>query len=61
MKQTIGFILVIVGVMAVAGSANDCDGACVEQANTIAQMLMVIGGGLTSIALGATLVWRSAE
>ena len=61
MKQTIGFTLVIVGLMAVAGSAGDCDGACMDQANTLSQMLMVIGGGLTSIALGATLVWQSAE
>ena len=59
MKQIIGFTLVIFGLMAVAGSAGDCDGKCMEYANTIPQMLMIIGGGITSIALGATLVWNS--
>jgi uncharacterized membrane protein YgdD (TMEM256/DUF423 family) len=59
MKQIIGFTLVIFGLMAVAGSAGDCDGKCMEYANTIPQMLMIIGGGITAIALGATLVWNS--
>ena len=58
MKQAIGFTLIVFGLMAVAGSAGDCDGKCMDQANTISQMLMVIGGGLTAVALGATLVMR---
>ena len=59
MKQAIGFTLIVFGLMAVAGSAGDCDGKCMDQANTISQMLMVIGGGLTAVALGATLVWNN--
>ena len=53
-----GGTLVFLGLMAVAGSAGDCDGACMEQANSLPVMLMVIGGGLTSMALGATMIWK---
>ena len=59
MKQTIGFILIVVGVMAMAGSANDCDGKCVEQANTIGEMLMVAGAGLFAFIVGALAVFNS--
>ena len=56
MKTTIGAILVFGGLMAVAGSAGDCDGACMEQANTLGEMLTVIAGGLIAMAIGGTLV-----
>jgi hypothetical protein len=59
MKQTIGFILIVVGIMAVAGSANDCDGACMEQANTIGEMLMVAGAGLFATIVGALAVFSA--
>ena len=42
-----------------AGSANDCDGACVENANTIAEMLIVIAGGLVAMALGAVMMMKA--
>ena len=38
-------ILIVVGIMAMAGSANDCDGACMETANTLGEMLVVAGVG----------------
>lgn len=44
---TIGFI----GFMMIAGSGNDCDGHCVEQANTIGEMLAVAGGGFALIGI----------
>ena len=56
MKTTIGAILVFGGLMAVAGSAGDCDGACMEQANTLGEMLTIIAGGLIAMAIGGTLV-----
>ena len=34
----IGYLLVALGIMAMAGSAGDCDGKCVENANTIMEM-----------------------
>ena len=39
-----------------AGSANDCDGACMEQANTLGEMLMVAGIGATMMAFGAMIL-----
>ena len=61
MKQTIGFILIVVGIIAMAGSANDCDGACMDQANTIGEMLMVAGAGLFSVLVGALAVFNGTE
>ena len=58
MKTAIGTVLVMVGLMAMAGSAGDCDGACMDQANSLSVMIMVIGGGLTSMALGATMMLK---
>jgi len=56
--NTFGGTLIFLGILAVAGSAGDCDGKCVEQANSLSTMLLVIGGGLTSIALGATMMLK---
>ena len=59
MKQTIGFILIVVGMMVAAGSANDCDGACVEQANSLGEMLMVAAAGLFAMLVGALAVFSA--
>jgi len=59
MKQTIGFILIVVGMMVAAGSANDCDGACMDQANTIGEMLMVLTAGLFAMVVGALAVFSA--
>ena len=42
MKNLIVGILGLVGFMLIAGSAGDCDGACMDQANTIGEMLTLI-------------------
>jgi Co/Zn/Cd efflux system component len=39
-----------------AGSANDCDGACMETANTLTEMLMVAFLGLVVSGSGALLM-----
>ena len=57
MKTAIGATLIIVGFMAMAGSANDCDGACMEQANTIGEMLMVAGAGLFAVIVGGLAIY----
>ena len=59
MKQTINFIaygLIALGIMAMAGSAGDCDGKCVENANTIAEMLIIAGTGLAMFLFGAMIL-----
>jgi len=61
MKQTIGFTLIVVGLMVAAGSANDCDGACMEQANDLGTMLMVAGAGLFAMLVGALTVFNARD
>jgi hypothetical protein len=57
--KTIGFILIVVGMMVAAGSANDCDGKCMEQANDTLTMLMVAGAGLFAMLVGALAVFSA--
>ena len=59
--KTIGFILIVVGVMVAAGSANDCDGRCMEQANDTMTMLMVAGSGLFATLVGALAVFSARD
>tara|TARA_B110000977_G_C10836331_1_gene400140 strand:+ start:319 stop:516 length:198 start_codon:yes stop_codon:yes gene_type:complete len=53
MKTAIGGTLVIVGLMIMAGSAGDCDGRCMEQANTMGEMMIIMMIGLATSAIGA--------
>ena len=57
--NTVAALLVFGGLMAMAGSANDCDGACMETANTIGEMLMVAGIGLTMTVFGAIILVKN--
>ena len=52
MKAFIGGTLMIVGLIVMSGSANDCDGRCMEQANDTATMLMVAAAGLFALIVG---------
>jgi hypothetical protein len=54
--NTIAGFLIAGGLIAMAGSANDCDGKCMEQANTLGEMLMVAGIGATMMAFGAMIL-----
>ena len=54
--NTIAGFLVAGGLIAMAGSANDCDGKCMEQAKTLGEMLMVAGIGVTMMAFGAMIL-----
>jgi len=49
-------LLVILGIIMMAGSAGDCDGKCVENANTISQMLMYAGIGLAFFITGSAVL-----
>ena len=49
-------VLIVVGIMAMAGSANDCDGACMETANTLGEMLIVAGVGLAMTLFGGMIL-----
>lgn len=53
-------ILLMVGLVMMAGSAGDCDGACMDQANTIGEMLMYAGLGMTMFVFGVLVLMRNA-
>ena len=52
MKTAISSILIMVGIVLMAGAAGDCDGHC-GPGNTIGEMLMIAGLGLTLFISGA--------
>ena len=52
----IGYLLVALGIIAMAGSAGDCDGKCVENANTMLEMLTFAGLGLAMFLFGFMLI-----
>jgi len=54
--NTLGGTLLVLGIMAMAGSAGDCDGACMEQANTVGEMLMIAALGLAACVTGGILI-----
>lgn len=49
MKNFLAFIFGFVGILLIMGSANDCDGACMENANTLEEMLLISLGGLACL------------
>ena len=53
MKTAISSILSMVGIVLMAGSAGDCDGKCMDQANTLGEMMMYAFMGLTLFLTGA--------
>jgi hypothetical protein len=61
MKSIIGGLLVIIGIMMVAGSAGDCDGKCMEYANSLGDMLKTVGIGLTMCLLGGIILYGESK
>jgi len=47
-----GATAIVLGMMMMAGSAGDCDGACMEMANSLSEMLMIAGAGLAVFMTG---------
>ena len=41
------------GIVLMAGSAGDCDGKCMDQANTLGQMITYAMAGLSMFLAGA--------
>ena len=46
----------MLGLAMMAGSAGDCDGACMAQANTMTEMLTLAGIGLSFFLVGGALL-----
>jgi len=47
-----GAMCIFVGIIMMGGAANDCDGHCMEYANTLPEMLMIAGIGLMLMISG---------
>ena len=47
---------VMLGLAMMAGSAGDCDGACMAQANTMTEMLTLAGLGLAFFLVGGAIL-----
>ena len=58
MKNILGAFLLFAGLVAMAGSAGDCDGKCMEQANTLGEMLMIVFIGLTMTLTGGIILYN---
>ena len=50
--KTAAAFAIFMGLMMVAGSAGDCDGACMENANTLGEMIAIICMGFFLMAAG---------
>jgi len=59
--NTISGLLIVGGLIAMAGSANDCDGACMETANTLGEMITVASIGLAMMAMGALILIKNSQ
>jgi len=61
--KTAGFIfggtMIALGLMAIAGSAGDCDGKCIENSNTLGEMLFFVFWGLVSVGIGSFICSKS--
>ena len=58
MMKVLGSFLVVMGLVAIAGSAGDCDGKCMEYANSMGEMMIAIFIGLTLIVTGGIIIWK---
>ena len=53
MKYVFGTMIAVGFVMVLGAAGNDCDGKCMETANTIGEMLTIAGIGLSMMLFGA--------
>ena len=59
--NTLASFLLIMGIFAIAGSANDCDGHCMETANTFPEMLMIIFIGFSMVVTGGIILLKNGQ
>ena len=59
MKTYISAILICLGIAMMAGSAGDCDGKCVENANSLIEMFMYALGGMALMLSGGFIMLKT--
>ena len=57
--NTLAVLLLFAGIVAMAGSAGDCDGKCMDQANTLSEMIMAAFIGLCMFVTGAVILVKN--
>ena len=57
MKNILGGFFIFAGMMAIAGSAGDCDGKCMEYANSMGEMMIALFIGLTLLVTGGIMIY----
>ena len=60
-KNLLGAFFVFAGLVAIAGSANDCDGKCMEYANTLEEMMIICFIGLTLLVTGGIIIYKENQ
>jgi hypothetical protein len=58
MMNIVGMVMMIVGILMMAGAGGDCDGKCMEYANTIGETATYLIFGLTISAIGGIIVYN---
>ena len=58
MLKFLGTFLMLAGLMAIAGSAGDCDGDCMEYANSLEQMMIICLVGFSMMATGGYILYK---
>ena len=61
MLKFLGVFLIFAGMMAIGGSAGDCDGDCMEYANSLEQMLITCVIGLSLMATGGYILYKEND
>ena len=51
-----GMVLIILGILSASGAAGDCDGNCMENANSIGFMLIILFGSQCACLLGGIMI-----
>ena len=59
MLNITGMVMMIVGVLMMAGSAGDCDGKCMEYANTFSEKLIAVFIGFAMFGTGIFILFKS--
>ena len=59
MKTTISAILITLGLIMMAGAAGDCDGKCMENANSLTTMLFLAFTGMITFISGGLVAIKS--
>ena len=59
MKIIISSILLTLGLIMMAGAAGDCDGKCMENANSLLEMFMYALGGMALMISGGFLMLKT--